>query len=197
MKPHSTKDPEAGAFTLIEMIGVLAVIAILVALLIPKVFSTINDARINSTILGIQTIKSASADHYGKYGNIASLFGTNNLAIPIQDYCTNVLLPETLIEKTFSSKLGTNAVINVVAGNPTVGGSGGYTLDGSGANTTSNATAVIQAVIYGVAAQDAKDLNDRLDGPALGTPLGATDAQGRVQYASPFPTTVYVYISSR
>src|SRR6266436_5262795 len=37
------------AFTLIEMIGVLAVIAVLAALLIPKIFESINSARLNQT----------------------------------------------------------------------------------------------------------------------------------------------------
>src|SRR5436190_1160861 len=71
---------EARAFTLIEMIGVLAVIAILAALLIPKVFSAINDARINNACISIDTIKTAVADHYGKYGKLATVFGTNDMS---------------------------------------------------------------------------------------------------------------------
>src|SRR5437867_12732923 len=45
----------AGAFTLIEMIRVLAVIAILAALLIRKVFNAINDARINNACVSLNT----------------------------------------------------------------------------------------------------------------------------------------------
>ncbi len=48
------------AFTLIEMIGVLAVIAVLAALLIPKIFESINSARLNQAVLSCQTIKTAA-----------------------------------------------------------------------------------------------------------------------------------------
>src|SRR5213594_3055568 len=58
------------AFTLIEMIGVLAVIAILASMLIPKIFEAINSARINNTVQSYNTIKTAVMDHYGKYGAI-------------------------------------------------------------------------------------------------------------------------------
>src|SRR5213594_4562948 len=58
------------AFTLIEMIGVLAVIAILASMLIPKIFEAINSARIINTVQSYNAIKTAVLDHYGKYGAI-------------------------------------------------------------------------------------------------------------------------------
>src|ERR1041385_2568131 len=91
-------------FTLIEMIGVLAVIAILAALLIPKVFSAINDARINGTCISTDTIKTATADHYGKYGKLNSVFGTNDQAAGsaiLLAYDKSVLLQEGLIDKPY------------------------------------------------------------------------------------------------
>src|SRR6266704_6062192 len=70
MKIRCTKTRKANAFTLIEMIGVLAVIAILAALLIPKIFEAINNARINNAVVSYNTVKAACMDHYGKYGAI-------------------------------------------------------------------------------------------------------------------------------
>ncbi len=57
---RNSKTADVKAFTLIEMIGVLAVIGILAALLVPKIFEAINNARINSTAVSIATIKTAA-----------------------------------------------------------------------------------------------------------------------------------------
>src|SRR5438034_4998102 len=84
-------------FTLIEMIGVLAVIAILAAMLIPRVFEAINSARINNGAVSCETVKTAAADHYGKYGRFDQIFGTNTITLAgnlYVGYDTNVLLAE-------------------------------------------------------------------------------------------------------
>src|SRR6266404_1682918 len=167
------------AFTLIEMIGVLAVIAILAALLVPKVFSAINDARINGLCVTCETLKTAVADHYGKYGRLDAQFGTNTAALGLTgniapNYDRTVLMAESLLDKPFAAKIAggdpsTNAVMQLVqvsSGNAGAGGATGYLLDGIN-SATATASFVIEAVISGVAVADAKDLNDRLDGTAL------------------------------
>src|SRR5262245_12133342 len=68
MKLQRNKNLRTQGFTLIEMIGVLAVIAILAALLIPKIFNAINDSRVNNAVVSYNTIKAASAEHYAKFG---------------------------------------------------------------------------------------------------------------------------------
>ena len=197
---------KAQAFTLIEMIGVLAVIAILAALLVPKVFSAISDARVNSTCINIDTIKTATADHYGKYGKLNTFEGlTPDIATNITSFDRSILLPEALIDKVFRSKLAggdptTNAAIQLLqTGGPTLGNNGtGYKLDGI--NTISNASFMVEAVLYGVAQQDAFDLHNRIDGQALSSPpltVGQAATVGRVEYAGGTPTTVYVYITHR
>src|SRR6185369_13317508 len=66
--PNNRARQQSG-FTLIEMIGVLAVIAILAAVLIPKVFEAINNARVNNAAMTINSVKTACVDHYAKFGS--------------------------------------------------------------------------------------------------------------------------------
>src|SRR5439155_16411112 len=117
-KTNPVKNPKAGAFTLIEMIGVLAVIAILAALLIPKVFTAISNARVNNAAVSCQTVKTALADHYAKFGSIpvdGSSGTPTNLTLPALAYDT-VLLKEGFLDKAFAVKIGdgtTNTTIKV------------------------------------------------------------------------------------
>jgi prepilin-type N-terminal cleavage/methylation domain-containing protein len=199
----------ARGFTLIEMIGVLAVIAILAALLIPKVFNAINDAKVNGTVVGVETVKTALVDHYGKAGRFDQLISgatPNNWvvgaaagALACGGYDTNVLTAESLMDKPFFSKIGTNASVQcrvpLVAGNPDTANAA-YSLSGSGTNEVTGQY-VLEAVISGVAETDAQALSQRIDGPQLSTAIGTDDTQGRVKYAAGSPTTVYIYITHR
>jgi prepilin-type N-terminal cleavage/methylation domain-containing protein len=196
-------------FTLIEMVGVLAVIAVLAALLIPRIFAAINESRLNNAAVSFNTIKSAAMMYFGKYGKFA---GVNGAAItaPVNDWDTTTLLKEGLIEKPFAVRIGATASVRVVAGataatDPTAANAA-YELSGAGTAGTLNEAApaqyVVQSVITGVTAQDAWDLNRRIDGEAsaLGAAVGAADLKGRVKFAAPDTagvTDVYIYIAHK
>src|SRR5439155_3344394 len=112
MKVTNNQREFTQGFTLIEMIGVLAVIAILASMLIPKIFEAINSARINNTIQSYNAIKTAVMDHYGKYGAI-NLLGTTQVSYAagsaqMNAYDRQILLPESLIDKAFVARVGTN-----------------------------------------------------------------------------------------
>ncbi len=208
MKTTNQATKQNKAFTLIEMIGVLAVIAILAAVLIPKVFDAINNARVNNAAMTCNTVKTAISDHYAKYGTLASetnvVFATTNAQGRVYD---RVLLREGFLDKPFDVRIGatTSGMSNHVE--LATAGSGSltpdtinaaYALGGVAGVNDAVGSVVVQAVIPGCTETDAKDLNDRIDGLALGSSIGTNDISGRVKYAtSTSNTTVYVYLTHR
>ncbi len=63
-------------FTLIEMIGVLAVIAVLAALILPKVFDVIADSRVNALAASVKAYETAVTKYYSDIGNLLPLNAT-------------------------------------------------------------------------------------------------------------------------
>jgi|SRR5881394_1994651 len=206
MKIQLRPSKHTRGFTLIEMIGVLAVIAILAALLVPKIFEAINNARVNNAAVSYNTAKTALADHYAKFGTMLSSNGTPIVAgVGESTNFDKVLVAEAFMDKPFIVKIGDGTgnrveiIPAVTAATAVTAANAGFDLDGSGvAVNDAPGSVVVWAVIDGVTAGDAKDLNDRIDGPTLGVTTGA-DLKGRVKYADPAggTTTVYMYISHR
>ena len=64
------------------MIGVLAVIAILAAILAPKVFEAIQGSKINNAVQTIGTLKQAVNDHFAKKGKFTFANGTTAVTDP-------------------------------------------------------------------------------------------------------------------
>jgi prepilin-type N-terminal cleavage/methylation domain-containing protein len=62
-----TKINSSKAFSLIEMIGVLAIIGILASVVAPKVFDAIRDAKITGAAAVNNAVKSATVDYARKY----------------------------------------------------------------------------------------------------------------------------------
>ncbi len=207
MKISQLKKKEAKAFTLIEMIGVLAVIAILASLLIPKIYEAINNARISNTTLSYNTVKSALADHYAKFGSLTSSNGA--IIIAGTGEATNfdkVLITEGFLDKPFDVKIGTGSYIEVVAGLTAATAvdavNTAYDLDGSGTTLNdASGSAVVQAVIPNVSLGDAFALSTLLDGATLSAAnasVGSSDLKGRVKYSgAAATTTVFIYVTHR
>ena len=205
---------QMSGFTLIEMIGVLAVIAILAAVLIPKVFEAINNARVNSVAMSINTVKTACVDHYAKYGafNVdGSTTPPTPLTTPDPQFDTN-LIREAFLDKPFTPKIGdgiagpANARIQLISAAITdapTGLNGSYNLSGTSTSTNeAYGTWLIEAVITGVQEADAKALNAAIDGPSatLGEGSDGSDKAGRVEYpaaSSGVVSEVHVYLTHR
>jgi len=214
---NGSRPQGARGFTLIEMIGVLAVIAILAALLVPKVFSAISDARVNNAAVSCDTVKTALADHYGKYGSLpvdGSTTPPTVLSLPVAQFDL-VLLKESLLDKPFAVKIGdgtsgaTNSRIQVLSlsgVNPgttvtdadTSTTSTGFALSGGNTNSITGSV-LVEAVITGVTEADAQALSQRIDGtgPDMSSAIGTHDVSGRVKYATGSPTTVFIYLTHR
>lgn len=205
-------------FTLVEMVGVLAVIAILTAMLIPKVFETINTARINAAAAAITTVKNAVAAHYAKYGGFANASGTLLTPTTVaadadaSNFDEDVLLNDSMLEKAFAVKIGdqvaaTNKIVVVqveaaAAAADITEDSANYDLDGAGTIETNDGALLCEAIITGVSAADAYALKVLIDGADLiaaqSLAVGDAATAGRVKYpaiAAGATGEVHVYVN--
>lgn len=203
-------------FTLVEMIGVLAIIAVLAVVIAPKVFSAIRSSRINGTLVSIDTFKTISADFVGKHGS----FPVTNNNSRIDD----LFIAAGLADERFAAKIGLQADVYANPGATWTRGTNGNWTASGGSNQsatsriicrTSNTTApntawgsnyqidgttniqsgarVISAVLESVPEAEARELSERIDGIGLSTTTGA-DAKGKVVYNTPSNGLIDVYI---
>jgi len=207
MKTTIKNNKATRGFTLVEMIGVLAVIAILAGMLIPKIFEAIRNSRINAAIETYNTLKTAVAEHYAKWGKFAYAFTDANISAPDIAYTgtsfDSILLREGRIDGKAEDKIALspgagNAYVEVLIGKGGYGSTPiGYDLDGDGNSDTKPTSIVVQLVLKNVAGREAYELSSRLDGPALSTSDTTADNKGRVEYGAPSSgvTDVYMYIT--
>lgn len=196
-------------FTLVEMIGVLAVIGILAGMLIPRVLSAIAAARVNGTAVGVNAVKNAAMLYIGKYGKFG---GTNGTPLTLgtataTNWDTYVLMYEGLLEKPLGTPIGTNGFVQVVAAlsptSATTGTNSAYNLDGNSAqpNDAGLGTVVIECVFQGTPLDDARNLNLIIDGnnALLGEDTAGHDVLGRCKYdfAGGSVGEVHVYVANK
>src|SRR6476646_10815287 len=113
MRCKSAKLNRDRAFSLIELIGVLMVVAILASLLVPRVFNAIHNAAINQTASSLNTLKTACVGHYAKFTCLATDGSVNPPAAILLDgsdarsaQFDKVLLWESFLDSIFSPKIG-------------------------------------------------------------------------------------------
>jgi prepilin-type N-terminal cleavage/methylation domain-containing protein len=212
---HRSSSAKAG-FTLIEIIGVVAVIAILAAVLTPRVVSVIARGKVNATAQSLGSLKSATADYIAKNGSIPTRDGTGstNGAVATGRFDAD-LVSGGFTEKLFSTSIGTQTFDStaltgrthvrsttatssgtVTAPTATVGGVN-FDLDRSTASADfTSGQMVVSAFVPGVPVTDAIALNKIIDGDDnTGT---AADITGRCIYSAAAvdnTVTVYIYIA--
>jgi prepilin-type N-terminal cleavage/methylation domain-containing protein len=185
------------AFSLIELIGVLAILAMLTALLLPRlsgkhqsapdVIRTMNEAHITEAMIAVQSIEPIINTHIAQFGSLGSFNGAP-AASGTYDNFSQILIKEGVLERPFGVSLGSSSFLRLIgtsgltATTPVDGLNGAYDLDGDGKNDVVGAAFVVEAVILGVKEAEAMALNDRLDGPRLAAINGGDDLLGRVIY---------------
>lgn len=92
-KPLNRRIKETHGFTLIEMIGVLAVVAVLAALILPKVFDVIAESRVNALAASVKTYETAVTKYYGDLGTLLPLAADGT---PTLEVTGNSTLPTSL-----------------------------------------------------------------------------------------------------
>jgi hypothetical protein len=202
--------------SLIELIGVLAVLAIVAGLLLPRILKpvshaesgsqAVNLARVDEALMNLEAVRSATAEHCARFRSLASRSETPVPVAGSLDHFDGILLSEGLLDKPFNVRLGSSAQVRLVnisrlsAATPVDARNGAYDLSGHGRNDLAVATYVVEAVLFGVSAAEARALNDRLDGPSLGAKDGESadmDIRGKVVYVPTPPgdkREVHIYI---
>ncbi len=185
-------------FTLMEMIGVMAVIAILVSVATPMIFDAIRNAKVTAFVEDVNMIKGAIAQYYEDTGEFPTHIPTDrrdrnkqlmqdNAANPIRGWNGPYL------EKDLDNPFQEGAYRAVLS---STNANYQFDLDGDG-NVDTSSVAVIR--IDGVSDEEAKAISDIFDNDG-GIESGdeAWNAAGRVKrfgVNSDHPNRLLIYIS--
>lgn len=203
-------------FTLAEIIGVIALVAILAAIIAPRVAGVIGRGKVNSTAQGIANVRTATLDYLAQNSALPVRAGTGKgNGAQAEGRFDADLVSGGFTEKLFSCAIGNQTFddselvgrvhlrseavpVDTKKPVPTVKGGGSY-FDLDRDDSTLDMTAgqmVVSAFIPGVSLSDAIALNKQVDGE-VNSGTGA-DTVGRCIYSEADKenkVTVHVYIA--
>ena len=202
-------------FTLIEMIGVLAIIGILAAVLVPKVMDAVARSKVSGTALIYNTLRTAAVDYYSKSNAFPIRNGTGAADTAIAagrfdadlviggfiDRLVSVPLGSLLTSGALTARTHVRSRTAQVSGTVTVtaaNSGNNYDLDD---NTTtadfSTGVTIVSLMVPGVPLKDAIALNLLIDNVS-NNGTTTSDNTGRCIYSAPAgngTVTVYLYIA--
>lgn len=195
-----------------ELIGVLAIVATLSALLVPQVLGVISRSRVLDAVGAYNSVKSGAITYAAKYGLLGDASGRaldlGQASQVAAHWDREVLFKLGLIDEGFRTRVATAVAVqvrgSVPAGTAPDGSNAAYNLLGldDSPNLTAGAKHVLDVRLTGVLLDDARELNRHIDGDfnQLGETAEGTDLRGRVKYdfiAGPTPGLgdVYLYLT--
>lgn len=168
-------------FTLIEVVVVVAVIALLAGLVVPSVLGVSDDAKSSKILATYDAVKKACAQHYAHTSTLASersnSTATNRHQLSVQQTTTGwkgpyLDHPLTRADNPFGGHIIVWETYNQGGGNAPVG----FDLLGSGANTVTGNGQYL--MFYNVPQATAQSVNDAMDNGIAGNWM----TTGRVEY---------------
>lgn len=185
-------------FTLMEMIGVMAVIAILVSVATPMIFDAIRDAKVTAFVEDVNMVKGAIAEYYQDTGRFPTHIPTDtrdrnrnlmkdNPANPIGGWNGPYL------EKEFDNPFSDGGYRAVISSN---NANFQFDLDGDG---TMDTTSVAVIRVDNVSDEEARAISDIMDNDGgVDSGSGSWRASGRVKrfgVNSNHPNRLLIYIT--
>jgi len=190
-----TSIKQNSAFTLIEMIGVLAIIGILAAVVAPRVIESIRDAKVTSAVASVSAAKTAAIGYYQRYDN----FPLDESLVTVLDYKsdpTNAVAYEPAVgeldfgdvlvrqaqlleqEKapigrataTLAHAIGCTPVGGILIGAETYTGNAEFRFKSSG-----SATRIVYYLMPNLTLQEASALAAKVNGPFTATAVSDLD----------------------